>query len=134
MAFTMHRLLSPSPNLRSRDQPFEALRWRSHDHKFTSLDYGFYVSRRQEFFKQPHARAALEIGGIIGRLARESIGQDVALLGPALDDGYVQAISVDGEQLWGDRVSDNDLDIISGVYKVEQNSGMSPYLSARHTC
>jgi hypothetical protein len=129
----MRRSLSPPPSLQCRDAQFESLGWRSHDHQFTSVDYNSYVSRRLEFFKQPYSRAALEMGGIVGRLARESIGQDVALLGPALEDGHVQALSINGEELWGDVLSDKCIDSICGVYKVEQKSGMPHhYLSATH--
>jgi hypothetical protein len=123
MAFSARLSISPPPNTQNKDGAVEALGWRRHDHQFTSIDYNSYLSRRAEFFNKPYTRAALEMEGIVGRLARESIGQDIALLGPVLEDGHVQSLFVDGGELWGDMLSDEDLDFICGVYKVEQASG-----------
>jgi hypothetical protein len=131
MAFSIRQQLSSPPNTQHQDEPFEPLGWRSHDHKFTLIDYKSYLRRRNDFCKQPYARAALETPGIVGRLVRESIGQDIALLGPALEDGHVHSLSVGTAELWGDHLTDKDLDLICGVYKVEQNSGTFPLYSGQ---
>jgi hypothetical protein len=113
----------PSSGVRYGDHQDHALGFRRHDHIFTIHDYNSYVATRLEFFKQPHVRTASGKGGIVGRLAGESIPQDVLLLGPALEDGHISKVSLNGRELWGDMLSDRDLDLICGVYNVEQNSG-----------
>jgi hypothetical protein len=63
--------------------------------------------------------------GIVWRLSRAVLDQDTVLLGPALEDGCTDVLSCDDLNLWGDKLSDHDLDLICGVYKVEGKSGMS---------
>ena len=119
---------SLTPPILSSPRPvpqFEALGWRRKTHKFTYIDYQSYNSRLLEFFRRPHSRAALEMEGIVWRLSRAVLDQDTVLLGPALEDGCTDVLSCDDLNLWGDKLSDHDLDLICGVYKVEGKSGMS---------
>ncbi|EPQ49816.1 hypothetical protein GLOTRDRAFT_97353, partial [Gloeophyllum trabeum ATCC 11539] len=49
------------------------------DHKFTSVDYKCYVRRRDQFMRSfPHARSALRQGGILWRIAIDSLGLALA--------------------------------------------------------
>jgi hypothetical protein len=68
----------------------------------------------------PFCRAALCMGGIVARLARETIPNTAALLGPSQDalDG-LQKIMVCGDELFcDDELSEAYKDLICGVYKV----------------
>jgi hypothetical protein len=103
--------------------------WRPKGYKFAALDYNAYENRCREFFKQHFTRAALEMGGIIGRLAREYIGQDVVLMGPALEVGRSAHI-FDGIKTayWGDTLADEDMNLICGVYRAATNGKLVPVL------
>jgi hypothetical protein len=102
---------------------FEPLGWRCNTYKFSHIDYLSYTYRLRNFFKQAYARAALESEGIVWRIARAFFGQDMVLLGPALEDGHTDFISSSCGNLWGDTLSERDLELICGVYKVEGKSG-----------
>jgi hypothetical protein len=125
MRFSMRSLTPPILSSPRPVPQFEALGWRRKTHKFTYIDYQSYNSRLLEFFRRPHSRAALEMEGIVWRLSRAVLDQDTVLLGPALEDGCTDVLSCDDLNLWGDKLSDHDLDLICGVYKVEGKSGMS---------
>jgi hypothetical protein len=83
------------------------------------MDYRAYEERRDLFFKQPHARAALLKGGIIWRLAMESIGPDVAIMGPSdRAHHFGDIVGPDGHQITDDDLTDDELNLICGVYEV----------------
>jgi hypothetical protein len=99
----------------------------------TLLDYALYERDRASVVNGPYGRAALLTGGIIWRLARETL-TDVtsAAAGPSdnvLDNGMAFR-STDG-YLWDDSLSQHELDIICGVYKVR--SGTACLFSFAHT-
>ncbi|KAI0685880.1 hypothetical protein C8T65DRAFT_773284 [Cerioporus squamosus] len=102
--------------------PYRLLTYRT-----TTRDYTDYTSHLLDLLHQPHMRAALMRGGIIWRLLIGVMSKHCALWdifveaitsGPSLDptyhdlDGYVE---VDDELLM------EELDLISGVYKVKGN-------------
>jgi hypothetical protein len=98
------------------------LGWRYPDYKPDVVDYAAYESARDAFFRQPHARAALLKGGIIWRLAKEHFGlnYDAVIAGPSdnvYDNGLFLHFS-DGQISLDDDLSEAELDLICGVYKV----------------
>ena len=99
----------------------------------TLLDYTLYERDRASVVKGPYGRAALLTGGIVWRLARETL-TDVtsAAAGPSDNvlEGGTAFLSTDGH-LWDDSLSQHELDIICGVYKVR--SGMQCLFSPTHT-
>ncbi|KAF9474897.1 hypothetical protein BDN70DRAFT_936326 [Pholiota conissans] len=78
-------------------------------------DYDEYIRRRDELLRGPKGRAALMHGGIIARLARDAgIEPSVVLGGPVSGDRVV--CEYGGKYLVDDQLTENDKNIISGVY------------------
>ena len=95
---------------------------RPHQHKFDLADFAAYETRRESFIQaQPVGRRTLSYGGIVARLARETLPDSVILAGPSdsalrgqqeiLDDGKVFFVD--------DKILVQDLDLICGTYEVE---------------
>lgn len=88
-------------------------------------DYNSYVNVRNNFLQETHAcRAALLYGGIVWRIAMDALGYEYALdevlRGPSedcVDFGGIPQYLVDGTELWDDALSEDELDLICGVYK-----------------
>ncbi|KZP07029.1 hypothetical protein FIBSPDRAFT_763463 [Athelia psychrophila] len=91
----------------------------------TNTDYAKYQGLLRNWLDtERRARAAILKGGIVWRLCIEFLEVDVALLGPHdIDTGcYTQ---FDGEDAgsWDDTLSEDDLDLIAGVYKLSAGIG-----------
>jgi hypothetical protein len=114
------RSLSPPPSM-----PLIVLGWRPAKHKPTVSEYNFYENLRRAFFDHPRSRAARLKGGIISRLALEGGGELVdehVLEGPS-DEVLVCGTCISGsrktpESLWDDDLSEADMNLLCGVYKV----------------
>ena len=103
-----------------RPQPSLTLGWRTPSYQPTTTEYGFYEQLRKDFFTRPHSRAAFLKGGLIWRLAIESIGilaNELVLNGPS-DEVLDFGTSIEPKALWDDDLCDTDMDLICGVYKV----------------
>lgn len=87
------------------------------NHQFSLLDYAIYEDMRDRLLQSPRGRAALMRGGIVWRLAMESLGFEDVLLGP--DGNYTKGdlVVMDGQPFVDDELSDHELDIICGVYR-----------------
>ncbi|KAI9451862.1 hypothetical protein HD554DRAFT_2032838 [Boletus coccyginus] len=85
-------------------------------------DYSSYLDRRDRLLRRNYARVALTKGGIIARLARDSVGSHMNVLvgsGPSEDVcKYGTAIRIGTDYLWDDELDPNDEQIICGVYKI----------------
>ena len=91
-------------------------------YKFNLGDYAAYVTLCDSYLNsQPHACAALRVGGIVARLAREGLPDLAGISGPlqAALDGKQLVLTSDGEHFCDDQVSESILDLICGVYQVE---------------
>lgn len=114
------RSLPPPPSM-----PLIVLGWRPAKHKPTVSEYNFYENLRRAFFDHPRSRAARLKGGIISRLALEGGGELVdehVLEGPS-DEVLVCGTCISGscstpESLWDDDLSEADMNLLCGVYKV----------------
>jgi hypothetical protein len=98
------------------------LGWRRMGYRGDSHDYAGYENRRTAFLAQPHGRAAALKGGIVWRLTINSIELNHACIGPSDDVfeyGDVITSDLNGEELWDDALSEDELDLICGVYKVQ---------------
>jgi hypothetical protein len=85
-----------------------------------AADYAAYEAARTRFLQSSSARAALLKGGIVWRLAMEFMTPSGVLAGPsdiASTRGRVIRISGVGD-FCDDELSENDIDIICGVYQV----------------
>ncbi|KZP04089.1 hypothetical protein FIBSPDRAFT_767968, partial [Athelia psychrophila] len=83
------------------------------------VDYKGYERDRATFLLSDRARAALLEGGIVWRLAIEHLKFDDVIGGPAeLDSGLYERF--DGELVggWDDKLTNDELDLICGVYKI----------------
>src|SRR5271154_548212 len=87
-----------------------------------SSDYVEYELMRDTFLREPHARAALLMGGIVWRLAIEVLGPVPATNGPSFHSHGLDAESSYGSVV-DDMLSDDEVNLICGVYKI-LTSGM----------
>jgi hypothetical protein len=108
-----------SPRTVALPRPSFTLGWRREGYKPDVKDYAAYVHLRDSFLREPHARAALLKGGIVWRLAVDSLSSADALAGPSqhvLD--YGTCVHTEDGDLWDDDLSEDELNLICGVYKV----------------
>jgi hypothetical protein len=87
-------------------------------YKPESHDYNAYVSARTDVLRSHLGRAALLQGGLVSRLARDTVGASDVLSGPEPSTSMTIG-TVAGIKLVDDFLSDYLLDVISGVYYVE---------------
>ena len=92
------------------------------DYRPRRSDYVAYIERRDALLRRNYGRAALMKGGIVGRLARESLGDRadfVVSSGPS-DDAvdFGSCIEIEGSRYWDDDLDCEDEEIICGVYKI----------------
>jgi hypothetical protein len=107
-----------------RMKPSPTLGFYAKDYKPGLREYRHYERIRKEFCSLPRARAALTRGGIIWRLALESIGipaKELVKNGPS-QEVFTHGISVTNPQtsniLWDDELSEEEMDLICGVCQV----------------
>ena len=86
-----------------------------------SHDYNAYVSARTDVLHSHYGRAALLKGGLIARLARDTVGISDILSGPDPSTSVMLG-TVGGVKLVDDQLSTYLLDVISGVYYVETST------------
>jgi hypothetical protein len=99
--------------------------YRNMAYSFDSFDYHTYEAQREVFFGHPHARAALLAGGITWRLALENIPHESAISGPSVCAHHFgkHLVTLSHGTLIDDELTDNEFDLISGVYKVYTGNG-----------
>jgi hypothetical protein len=103
-----------------------------------AYDYFDYEDNLRAFFHhRPYAaRAALFSGGLIWRLAKEVLGDELdnySLLGPSSEARYHgESISIDGVKYWYDELSDEELDLICGrcVIRTQQSEFLASKLES----
>jgi hypothetical protein len=91
------------------------------DYKFKPHDYAAYVRERDAILAQPRGRAALLHGGIVWRLAKESLSLDAALEGPSRmvtvhRVGYCVDDHEPTRQFWDDELTEDELMLICGLH------------------
>lgn len=84
----------------------------------TYADYQAYEEVRRNVLCQPHGRAALMHGGIIWRLAQDSICFEHALTGPMSSCARYAFVTEDG-MYTDDALTPQELDIIVGLYRIK---------------
>ena len=105
------------------DPPPVYLGWRRSGFSPDGWDYMEYEQQARELLSQPRGRAAILRGGIVWRLAVELLGEHglrEAGLGPSADvwrHGR-EIFAKRGDSWYADSLSDYELDVICGVYKV----------------
>jgi hypothetical protein len=114
------RLALEFPTHLYKPSPYIGLGWRAQNYRPDAADYAAYEMARNAFLRFSHARAALLRGGILWRLAMEALEPNDAVQGPSdhiIDHGLV-ILSSNGVQYWDDNLSEDECDLICGVYKV----------------
>ena len=101
--------------------PLIGLGSRVEGYKPTSEDYTEYESKRNELLSLPRvARAAFMKGGIVWRLAVEaSVSIDHVFAGPMDEE------SVNHHDMWDNQLTNDELDLICGVYRVHTGKFVS---------
>ena len=89
-------------------------------YRFDAADYVAYEAVRDNFLRRPYARAALQKGGIIWQLVVEFLDPGVVCVGPSDDvlDLSIKHRSPSGQDYCDDDLTEEELDILCGVYKV----------------
>jgi hypothetical protein len=79
-----------------------------------------FTSFISKFLHQPHAQAAFMKGRIVWHIAREFLDYDVVLIGPSQSALYgMQAMfDCNGTTFRDDKLGEDEMDLICGVYKV----------------
>ncbi|KAJ6547262.1 hypothetical protein B0H19DRAFT_954177 [Mycena capillaripes] len=108
----------PPPPPRAR---YTGLGYRRTKYKPTPVDHGVYVKLRNSFLASPRGRAALFAGGIVARLARLVVDQELACFGPTSEVFMTGTRLWDGQSsaaYWDDALTDEEVDLICGVYEI----------------
>ena len=95
----------------------EGLGYREPGYAPTISDYVVYEKLRRNILRRPHARVALQRGGILWRLACEEMDATAVLLGPSCE-GQVSQEVLDGVTLYEDSLSEEEVYTICGVYRI----------------
>ena len=117
---TVEVLQSPTP----LSQP--PLRHRPTGYVFDQADFLAYESSRDLFLQShPYARHALCEGGIIARLARESMSDTLVFQGPSEEalEGKCSVFAFNDRIMVDDYLSQEIKDLICGTYTVKTGSG-----------
>ncbi|TFK78379.1 hypothetical protein K466DRAFT_507361 [Polyporus arcularius HHB13444] len=104
------------------------LGWRWPECKYTANDYRAYEDRVRDLLQGAKARAAIETGGIVWRLALEIVGAELleeAANGPSPDVYSYHKLfrSEVGDDQLDDTLSSDELDVICGTYKAIMDTG-----------
>jgi len=99
---------------------------RLRDYVFQLADYSAYEDARQEVFVQPFGRAAVLVGGVIWRLAVDTIGAEAALQGPTMHAHEFGDLVTDpaGKQFVDDALSEDEMDLLCGKYVIYTGQGI----------
>ncbi|KAF7965219.1 hypothetical protein HWV62_45059 [Athelia sp. TMB] len=112
----------PVRSLGSRPQNFLA----------SAIDLRAYEYRRGRFLKSDRARAAALHGGIVWRLTMESFTREQISDGPTdLATSLYNRMDGESDGAWDDQLSEEELDLICGVYKVHTGACCSSSLNQR---
>jgi len=97
-------------------------------------DYVSYIDKRNHLLRRSYGRAVLMKGGIIARLAHDSLGDHMDALvrgGPSEDMfKYGTATKIGAEYFWNNDLDLNDEQVICGVYKISTGESISPIVTS----
>lgn len=92
--------------------------FRLKDYRFKPSDYEAYIVERAKLLSSPRGRAALLQGGIVGRIAKEHLGENVVLeiSSTVANCGLGLRIRNTMGTLWDDQLSETEIDVICGLH------------------
>lgn len=116
----------PQPSANPR---YRGLGYRPRNYRPDALDYQAYVSTRNRFLRTSRCRAALMAGGLIARIAKDMVPYTDVFYGPS-DAVFLEGMCLwDGKKsspkYWDDKLTEHEMDIICGVYKVATGTHFS---------
>ena len=116
----------PAPHFIPR---YSGLGYRSVNYQPTIHDYQSYECKRNNFLRSPRGRAALLAGGLMARLARDVVNFDDVCYGPS-DEIFRHGFCLKDEKyssfaLWDDCLTEDEQDMICGVYKVDTGKSLT---------
>ncbi|KAE9397085.1 hypothetical protein BT96DRAFT_823723, partial [Gymnopus androsaceus JB14] len=98
-------------------------------YQFSMNDYHLYCAALQDLLRSPQQCVAMLQGGIVAHLAEDFLTVKDVGHGPSddvLQFGYCQKSSEDPSLgYWDDELTSKELDLISGVYRVDSDIGLS---------
>jgi hypothetical protein len=99
---------------------YSGLGYRPKNYVPDEVDYRAYELIRRRLLQSNCGRAALLMGGIVARLARDDVQKESVYKGPSDSDGRDGVFFSDGQSTyWDNRLTDYEVDIICGVYCVD---------------
>ncbi|KAL0578983.1 hypothetical protein V5O48_003023 [Marasmius crinis-equi] len=119
----------------SRLKPCVSLGYRDHQHRFDLEDYAVYVRERDAFLRTYRGRAAVMMGGIISRLARNAAIPADVLNGPALDVDREWGVGecfyrgYGNDAYWDDSLTEEEVNLVCGVYEVGKAPDTNGYVA-----
>lgn len=117
-----HTMLEASSTFITKEKCYRPMPIRLRGYVFSRRDYDAYTRERQEILNTPRGRAALLRGGIVWRLALDTMSPDSALRGPSWEasvEGCGLCVKSGESIMYDDSLSQDELDIICGVYRCE---------------
>ncbi len=123
---TCKRLRSGQAGSRTIVRATERIPYRLKGFQLNMEDYQSYVGRRRQLFRSGEVvRAALKHGGVIWRLALEETEESYVTSGPTSRVTEVGDYhrTADSDELWDEKLTEDQIDMICGAYKVEREEG-----------
>ncbi|KAJ7738839.1 hypothetical protein DFH07DRAFT_965938 [Mycena maculata] len=123
MAFHFGLPLHPTPlaPTTSSRLTYSGLGYRSQDYQPDVWDFRGYMGRRRQLLHSPRGLVALRSGGVIARIARDDVCLEDGLICPSdypPDHGVCFWDGRSAESLRDEQLTDDEVDIICGVYHV----------------
>ncbi|KAK0483109.1 hypothetical protein EDD18DRAFT_1084331 [Armillaria luteobubalina] len=128
---TCKRIQGHSQPVRTFLRAAECVPYRTKGFQPNMDDLQSYVRRRRELFRSTEVlRAALKHGRLIWRLAHDVEGshsEELVVTGPSVRVTEIGDVhhTAEGDELWDEKLTDDQIDIICGVYKVEWDEDKS---------
>lgn len=101
---------------------YRGLGYRPPKYRPGPIDYQTYVSTRNRFLRTSRCRAALMAGGLVARIAKGLVPYSEVFYGPSdvvFDEGWcLWNGKKSSPGYWDDMLTEHELDLICGVYKV----------------
>ncbi|PPR03965.1 hypothetical protein CVT26_001217 [Gymnopilus dilepis] len=106
----------------SDEEKQDGLGVREHGYAPDQVDYTAYLASRRQLLLGPRGRALRLVGGIVGRIASETVTDQSVLQGPIFCDTIIG--TSDTMEYVDDGVSLRDCNIVCGVYSVTRKDGI----------
>ncbi|KAJ7752227.1 hypothetical protein DFH07DRAFT_745142 [Mycena maculata] len=136
MAFHFGLPLHPTPLVPTTSSrlTYSGLGYRSQDYQPDVWDFRGYMGRRRQLLHSPRGLVALRSGGVIARIARDDVCLEDGLICPSdypPDHGVCFWDGRSAESLRDEQLTDDEVDIICGVYHRDPASAGNRQITSR---